>query len=497
MRYITDFIRRNAENRAKKIAFSDIVAGKEYSFYDLNLYSEKLAAWFISLEIKQGDRIGILCRNRVEYFFALFACAKIGAVLVPLNWRSPSVELLPIISAVTPSLLLYGKEDANKIGKLAQDIPEINFDDKFFETLGTFAPYFGRREWCVDEIWYLLYTSGTTGEPKAVIQTYGMAIANYVNISQAIDMRQDDIFLNFLPLFHTAGNNLFTIPALIRGCKSYIIPNFDLEIVVDLLKEAKISAIFGVPNIYMQIAHHANFANIDFSKIRSTCCGGAPLPDYLISLYAERGAYLCNGLGMTETGPTAFIMDKAGVMEKIGSIGMPQILTEVILVDGNYNKVPQGKIGQILFAGSNVTPGYWGNESATNEVFHIDENGKKWLKSGDLARIDEDGYYFVAGRTKEMYISGGENVYPVEIENILCGHPNIREAAIIAIEDKKWGEVGVAYIIPEGEMPSEVELNAFCRAKMSGYKIPVRFIKVDDFPRTPAGKIQKHLFGKI
>ena len=494
MHFITDFIKRNAQNRAKQIAFSDVVGGKDYSFYELNLYSEKMATYFISLGVKNGDRIGILCRNRVEYFFALFACAKIGAVLVPLNWRSPIVELAPIINATTPSLLLFGKEDAQKIDDLSLKIPSINFDDNFFETLDKLHTTEGRHEWGVDEIWYLLYTSGTTGEPKAVIQTYGMAIANYVNISQAIDMRGDDVFLNFLPLFHTAGNNLFTIPALIRGCKSYIIPGFDLEIVVGLLKDGKISAIFGVPNIYMQIAHHKDFTKIDFSKIRSTCCGGAPLPDYLISLYAEHGAYLCNGLGMTETGPTAFIMDKANVLEKFGSIGMPQILTEVILVDKNYNQVPQGEIGQILFAGSNITPGYWGNEAATNEVFHVDGNGKKWLKSGDLARVDQDGYYFVAGRTKEMFISGGENVYPVEVENILCRHPNVREAAIIAQKDDKWGEVGIAYIIPEGEMAGENELSDFCRANMAGYKVPIKFIKVDDFPRTPAGKIQKHLF---
>jgi fatty-acyl-CoA synthase len=215
------------------------------------------------------------------------------------------------------------------------------------------------------------------------------------------------------------------------------------------------------------------------------------MPDYLIQSYLERGARVCNGMGMTETGPTVFIMDPGTVDRKIGSVGKPQVLARVRLVDPDGKDVRQGEEGELWFAGPGITPGYWGNPEATQDAF---ADGA-WLKSGDIGRQDADGYYYIAGRIKEMFISGGENVYPAEVENVLAAHPDILEAAVVAIADDKWGEVGRAYVLaqPGHEIPPAAEITSYCRDRLAPYKVPKEFVGVEDFPRTAAGKIQKHL----
>jgi fatty-acyl-CoA synthase len=345
--------------------------------------------------------------------------------------------------------------------------------------------------WPGDETWYLIYTSGTTGKPKAVIQTPGMAFANYVNIRQAMSIGGDDVCLNYLPLFHTAGINLVTLPTLIEGGEVLLIPGFELEEIVKLIAAGALDTFFGVPACYQQISLHPAFDDMDLSKIRNWGCGGAPMPDHLVEAYLERGARVCNGMGMTETGPTAFIMDEAMVDKKIGSVGKPQVLASVRLVGEDGNDVAQGEEGELWFAGPGITPGYWGNEQATNDAF---AEGR-WLRSGDIGRQDEDGYYYIAGRIKDMFISGGENVYPAEVENVLAAHPDILEAAVVAMADEKWGEVGCAYLMaqPGHDIPVSDELESYCRERLAAYKVPRQFVTVPDFPRTAAGKVQKHL----
>ena len=223
-------------------------------------------------------------------------------------------------------------------------------------------------------------------------------------------------------------------------------------------------------------------------------CGGAPLPDALAGRYRALGVRVCNGMGMTETGPTAFLMDPADAWERVGSVGKPQLLCSVRIVDEAGRDVPVGEVGDLLFAGPGVTPGYWRDPEATRAAFTADG----WLRSGDLARCDADGFYHVAGRRKEMFISGGENVYPAEVENVIAAHPAVIDAAVLAEADPKWGEVGRAFVqlAPGSERPDQAELAAFCRARLAAYKVPVRFIFVEDFPRTSAGKIQKHLLAE-
>jgi fatty-acyl-CoA synthase len=349
----------------------------------------------------------------------------------------------------------------------------------------------GRGSWPAGETWYLLYTSGTTGRPKAVIQTHGMALANYLNISQAMGLRGDDTTLCYLPLFHAGGISLTALPALIMGATVLLTPGFDPDRTIDLLEAGRLDTYFGVPAVYQALSLHPRFDRIDFSRVRCWGCGGAPMPDRLFATFAERGATVLNGMGMTETGPTVFLMDAENAHRKIGSVGKPQLLAAARIVGPEGRDVPPGDSGELWFAGLGVTPGYYGRPEATAEA--IVEGG--WLRSGDLARQDEDGYYYIVGRLKDMYISGGENVYPAEIENQLAQHPDILEAAVVGRPDEKWGEVGCAYLLarPGHEAPPPEQLAGFLRQRLAAYKIPRYFIAIEDFPRTAAGKVQKHL----
>ena len=347
--------------------------------------------------------------------------------------------------------------------------------------------------WPTDRIWYLLYTSGTTGRPKAVIQTVGMALANYVNVQQATGLTHADTSVNFLPLFHTAGINLHTLPVFIAGGTSSILSKFEIDPLLDLIAQGRVSVFFGVPAIYQALSLSPRFADADLARVRHWGCGGAPLPESLFRAFLAKGVVVCAGMGMTETGPTVFLMRPEEAIDKIGSVGKPQMLSEVRLVDLDGRDVPAGERGEILFRGPTITPGYFNNPEATAAA--IDQDG--WLHSGDVGRRDEAGNYYIVDRIKDMYISGGENVYPAEVEGVLTNHPAVLEAAIIGVADERWGEVGHAIIrLRPGQACEAEALRSFARTHLAAYKVPKYVTIVDDYPRTAAGKVQKHVLRK-
>jgi len=489
---LPDLIAKRAELTPENVALEEVATGRRLTYAELDDRAARAAALMAGRGVGAGDRVAILCRNRIEFFELLFGCAKLGAILVPLNWRMPPAELDGLIADAEPVLLFYGASDAAVIARLAAGPAPVSLDEDYAAGIATAVPSRYRPRWPADSTWYLLYTSGTTGRPKGVIYAYRMALANYVNIGSTIELRSTDTVAAFLPLFHTAGINLHALPVLIAGGTVLLLESFDAETLVGLIEAGRLDTFFAVPTVYQALLDHPRFAGAPLDAVRHWGCGGAPLSDCLAGRYRALGVRVCNGMGMTETGPTAFLVDPADAWDRIGSVGKPRLLCSVRIVDRDGRDVADGEVGDLLFAGPGVTPGYWRNEEATRAAFTADG----WLRSGDLARRDADGFHYIAGRRKEMFISGGENVYPVEVENVLSAHPAVVDVAVLSEPDAKWGEVGHAFVqLASGARPDDAELVAFCRQRLAAYKVPRRFDFVDDFPRTSAGKIQKHLLG--
>lgn len=486
---LVDITAKRAELTPERVAFVDALSGRTLTYSALDDRAARCAAVFAALGVGREDRVAILCRNRIEFFEALFACCKIGAIFVPLNWRAPAAELAPLLDDCTPKLLIYGAEDAEIALALSRPgLAVLALGPDYESRLAGAAPLLTDRRWPGEVTWGLIYTSGTTGRPKAVIQTHQMTAVNAFHVAQAFGVRGGVHTLNFLPLFHSAGIQLLTLPTLIAGGAVTVLPGFDAERAFDLMPS--LDVFFAVPAVYQQLALHPRFDSADFSHVRAWGCGGAPLADVLVERFAAKGVAVCNGYGMTETGPTAFVAAPEDALTKIGSVGKPQMMLDARIVDANGADAPEGETGEIWMRGAGLTPGYWRRPEDNARTFTADG----WLKSGDLGRRDADGAYYVAGRIKEMFISGGENVYPAEVENVLARHPAVLEAAVIGAADEKWGEVGHAFVQLRSEAHANAaELAQFCRALLAGYKTPRHFTFVEDFPRTPAGKIRKHL----
>ncbi|QAY77228.1 long-chain fatty acid--CoA ligase [Sphingosinicella sp. BN140058] len=488
---LPDLLRKRAILTPDRVALEEIGSGRTLTYAALDARAGKVAGLLSAHGVGEGDRVAILCRNRIGFFELLFGCARIGAILVPLNWRMPPAELFHLLADCTPRLLFHDDDAAPAASALAGAAATINLDAEF-EALVAAAPDGPIREsWPADAIWYLIYTSGTTGRPRGVIYTRGMAVANFVNIGTAIDIAAADVTAAFLPNFHTAGINLHALPTLMQGGRVLILPGFDAEKIVALLEAERLDTMFAVPTVYQALLDHPRFAVAPLSRVRHWGCGGAPLPVRTALRCRDLGIRLCNGMGMTETGPTALLSSPADAWDRIGSVGKPQMLVRARIVDGAGNDVADGQVGELLFAGPAVTPGYWNDADETRAAFTDDG----WLRSGDLARRDAEGFYYIAGRRKEMFISGGENVFPAEVEAVLALHPAVAEAAVTPVPDAQWGEVGCAFLCVANDAvrPSESELLAFCRARLAAYKVPKSFEFVAAFPRTAAGKVQKHL----
>ncbi len=489
---VPDLIARRALLTPERIALEEVETKATRTFAELDRSSAAAASLMAVRGIRPGDRVAVLCRNRISFFELLFGCAKLGAILVPLNWRMPPAELDGLIADCEPALLFCDFPTKALAAGLSFAPPIICLDEEYEAALTAIAPATLRTSWPAESSWYLIYTSGTTGRPKGVVYNFRMALANHVNIGTAIGLSGNDRTVAFLPNFHTAGINLHALPTLFAGGRVLVLQAFDADSLVRLIEAQRIDTFFGVPTVYQDLLDHPRFADAPLTSVRHWGCGGAPLPDRLVECFRDLGVRVCNGMGMTETGPTAFLVDPADAWSRIGSVGKPQLLCRVRIVDSCGKDVADGEVGDLLFSGPGVTPGYWRNEEATRAAF---AEGK-WLRSGDLATRDSDGFYYVVGRRKEMYISGGENVYPAEVENVLCDHPAVQDVAVLGEPDVRWGEVGRAFVqLANGARPNRSELEDFCRRRLAPYKVPRRFEFVEEFPRTSAGKIQKHLLG--
>lgn len=500
--YVIDCLHKQALHRPDKIALVDVASGREVSYRQFNERASRFAEYLLARgDLPPGGRVAVLAHNSSDYLELLYGCAKAGMVMVCLNWRLPVAELLPILQDADPVLLVYGQPFAATAQTLLAQLPQLRESATVVIGVadgGTAAPY----EDCLasasgsviempargmNEVWHLLYTSGTTGKPKGVMQTYGMVFFNAVNCMLATGLTGSDVLLNVLPFFHTGGLNLYANPVLHAGGTVYIMQQFDPGATLELL-DSTVTLFLGVPAVYLMLSQHAGFERAQFRAMRHWSAGGAPMAHSLLELYQAKGVTICFGFGMTETGPTVFICDEAIARRKTGSIGRPvgSMRTRVVLDDGS--DAGPGQRGELYIQGPGITPGYWNMPKASADAI-VDG----WLHSGDIAYFDADGDYYIVDRAKDMYISGAENVYPAEVENVLFQMPQIADVAVIGVADAKWGEVGTAIVVLKaGQSLELLELQAFCRTCLSGYKVPKHVVFMKALPRTSSGKLEKH-----
>jgi fatty-acyl-CoA synthase len=457
-------------------------------------------AWSETLGLAKGDRVGILAHNRVEFVAAFFAAAKCGVILVTLGTRLTAAELEVIVNDSGMRALLYDGALAATVAKLrplvaldhwvALDEPQQPGDASHAELCGALAADGGSWqpvESAPEDIHCLLYTSGTTGRPKGVMIPHRMVLANAVYSVCGWRLRDDDVSSIFTPLYHAGGLMAFLTPLFWIGGTVVLHRGFDVAEIWRTIEAERCTVVLGVPTIWKLLYEAPEMAATDLSQVRWLISGGAPLPRYLIDAYAERGVTMKQGFGMTEVGVNCFTMTREEARRRSGSIGKPMPFTEARLVDDDGRDVADGEIGELLLRGAHVSLGYWNNSQATAAA--LDADG--WFHSGDLAQRDEEGIFTIAGRRKEMLISGGVNVFPAEIEGVLLQHPAIADAAVVGVPDERWGEVGIAFVVARGESLHPEALLAYLGERLARLKLPKALRWVDELPRTPFGKVVK------
>jgi fatty-acyl-CoA synthase len=339
-----------------------------------------------------------------------------------------------------------------------------------------------------DDVAFILYTSGTTGRPKGATLTHANVIWNCYNLLVDVDVAGDEVTLIGAPLFHVAALNQCLLPTFLKGGCSVIMPSWDVDSAFDLISEHQVTWMFGVAAMYAGLAQSPRWSSADLSSVRSVMSGGASVPLSLIEAYQERGLTFCQGYGMTETAPGATFLAARESVSHVGSAGVPVFFCAVRCVRPDLTDTSPGEAGEVLIKGPNVTPGYWNDSAATAGAFTADG----WFRSGDIARVSDDGHYFIVDRVKDMFISGGENVYPAEVESAIFAHPEVAEVAVVGVPDEKWGEVGRAFVVPvSGSSLSEDAVRAFLAGRLARYKIPAYVSVVSELPRTGSGKVRK------
>lgn len=496
-----DWIAKHAAAQPDAPAIHDLLSGRRYTYAAMNDRVDRAALFLYErCGVSKGDRILLLMHNSSDAVELIFAAWRIGAICVPVNWRLAVPEIAYILGDCQPKALFHTPEFADNaaaaVEQHGQHVMLVEAADgaKCHYEGGLNATYGNLPEikHGFDDPWVILYTSGTTGRPKGAQITYGMQLFNAINCAVACGITNRSHGLTALPLFHVGGLCVFLSPLLHTGGNNTIMDQFDPQVMLDLLcdREVGISHLIGVPTNYLFISQLPGFAEADFSHIQSMTVGGAAPPTLLLKTYAAKGAVLEHGWGMTETTSIGTITPRHMALEKIGSCGLAAQHVECKIVDEEGNDLPAGEVGELLIRGPTVTSGYWQNAEATARAFLADG----WFKTGDAARADEDGFYYIVDRWKDMYISGGENIYPAEVEDALFRLNGVAECAVIGVPDQRWGEVGRAFIVQKaGADLSEDAIVAYCREQLARYKAPKSVRFVDELPHNATGKVTKHL----
>ena len=497
--YIGDWMERGQRYWPDNLAVIDPARGERLTYRDLNARADAAARWLRAAGVGRGDRVALLAMNGVEHLDLFFACAKLGAIFVPLNWRSHWRELAAVLRQTAPQVLAFDPDFAEAAAHLAAaDLPirrwvhlggaPVAGSAAYAELLA--APGGPVTHEGVDErdVVCLLFTGGTTGAPKAAQITYRQIAWNTLN-TVIHELQRGDVTITHTPMFHTGGMFVYTLPLLTLGGTVVLMRKWTADAMLDLIERERVTVLFCVPTQFQGMLESPRFAATSFASVRFLTSGGAPLPVPLIHAYAaaHRVAFK-QGFGMTEFGPGIFSMSPEFAETKPGSIGKPNYFVDARIVGDDSRPVAVGEVGELVLKGPSACAGYFGDPAATAAAFDADG----WFHTGDLARADADGFYYIVDRKKDMFISGGENVYPVEIEAVLHQHPDVALCAVVPAPDPRWGEVGRAFVVlRDGARATPDDLLDHCRAHLARYKVPKSIELRDRLPLSPAGKILK------
>ena len=500
---IGDLIRFQAQERGDQTVF--VFEGSDTSYRELHERSNQAANGLLTLGVKAGDRIAYMGKNTAAYFEILAAAAKIGAVMTPINWRLAAPEVAYIVNDSTAQILFVGAEFADVVRELR---PPLNFVHTIFGVEGAngdipdfvqwrdrFATTTPAIKCAAGDDAIQLYTSGTTGHPKGAIMTHGSVLIKRTLAEEAAlhDWQRTvpgETSLLAMPCFHVSGT-LFGMTTLRNGTTAIIVREYNPSQALDFIEQYGISKIFMVPAAIQIMLNHPRIAEIDFSRLKYITYGASPIPLDLMKRSMEVfGCGFVQMYGMTETSGTITTLNPedhhVNGSTRMRSVGKPLTGVEIKIINDNGDSVPTGEVGEIATRSAQNMKGYWNLAEATAAT--IDANG--WLRTGDAGYVDEDGYLFIHDRIKDMIISGGENVYPAEVENAVYSHPDVADVAVIGVPDEKWGEsVKACVVLKEGAKLSESDIIAYARQSIAGYKCPKSIDFITALPRNPSGKI--------
>jgi fatty-acyl-CoA synthase len=494
---LSDLIKRNAAFAPEKPAL--VFEGETLSYAAFYARIGQAAqALETEFGVSKGDRVAILSLNRPDYLVLLYACARLGAILVPLNWRLAVAEQLFILRDCGAKVLVLEQAYTDVLPSLEKSTAIAGLDftppggQSFDEIVATVRGEI-RADADLSCPLLIVYTSGTTGRPKGAVLRQEALLWNGVMSQHMHDLTSDDHVLTVLPFFHVGGLNIQTTPALHAGATVTIHARFAPDAALATFERERPTLTVLVPAIIQAVTDHPKWGTTDLSSLKAISTGSTIVPPHLIERFVARGVPVLQVYGSTETCPVAVYTRLGGDLSRTGSTGLPGLCCEAAIIDDAGHELPPNTPGEIAIRGPNVFTEYWGNEVATRETLH---NG--WYRSGDVGVRDAEGYFFVHDRKKNLIISGGENIYPAEVERVLLEHPDVRECGVIGRADPKWDEVPVAYVIRRESFSVDAEgLKAHVSTQLARFKVPRDIVFVDDLPRTALGKVQHFMLRQL
>jgi acyl-CoA synthetase (AMP-forming)/AMP-acid ligase II len=478
-------------------AIVDVATGERYDFRQLNARSNQVANALLALGLNAGDRVACLMSNQARYAEAYYGCAKAGYVFVALNWRLTVPELSYQLLDSGAAAVVYGADQRALVEPLVAQFPNVRWlaadaggdFDASIAKASTSEPPIGATG---EDPLYMMYTSGTTGRPKGALMSHRANLSWLASMLATSDLNSEERQVIVAPMFHIAGLGM-TMVAIYRGMTSVVLKGFDPALMWDVIERERITGFFAVPSMLAFMQQHPARAAAKYPALRWVICGAAPVPVSLIEAWHAMGVQVRQVYGATETHGGICLLNAEYATSKIGSTGLPYFGVDVRVVDLAGNPVPPGLPGEVITRGPHLFSGYWNRPDATREAVR-----DGWFHTGDIAEVDEDGFIYIKDRSKDMIISGGENVYPAEIENVLSSHPGVSEVGVIGQPSDRWGESACAVVVRASHWDGDEarlieELRALAQARLARFKQPKAYVFVEALPRNPSGKILKRV----